>query len=136
MAISKKHLEETAAKQLQRAVAIRKGSYVERRKASPMLKTDHHPKRPEIVSNIPAPERKIGGARRYDHFYPFEEMRVGDSFWVPGETQCTRGAVTKFAKKSGWRFTVRAESKDGRPWSKVGKEKRGLRVWRLRTEKR
>ena len=105
--------------------------YVESRKNARLLVVPNHPDRPEIVSNIPIPLEKRGGVRKYDHFYPFEDMKVGDSFWVPSTTYCTLGAITKFSKKTGWKFSTRAQSKDGLSNNKVAVEKRGVRVWRI-----
>lgn len=108
--------------------------YIEERKKSRKLAIANHPERPKIVSSIPAPVEARGGLRKFDHFYPFEDMKPGDSFWVSSETECTAGAVTKFAKKSGWRFVTRGQTEDGRKNADVsGKRKgiRGTRVWRI-----
>lgn len=107
-------------------------NYIARRKAAKRVAAENHPEPPRIVSNIPIPVETRGGARaeRYRHFYPFEDMKVGDSFWVPSGTQCTAGAITKFAKKSGWKFTQRGQAEDGRRNKSVGAAQRGTRVWR------
>lgn len=104
--------------------------YILARRAAPRMQVPNHPEAPVIVSNIPVPGEARGGLRKFDHYYPFEDMKPGDSFWVPSATQCTAGAVTKFAKKSGWKFISRAQALDGRKNTEVGKAHRGTRVWR------
>lgn len=112
-------------------------SYIRERTQAKLLLVQNHPERPKIVSNRPIPREARGGARRWDHFYPFEEMKIGDSFWVASEKGargCTAGAITWFAKKSGWKFVSRGQAEDGKSNSEVcGKKKglRGMRVWRL-----
>lgn len=110
---------------------ITTSTYIEERQASRRLKVPNHPSPPEIDHNIPIPTEARGGTRKYDHFYPFEQMQPGDSFWVPSTTQCTSGAITKFSKKSGWKFTSRAQTKDGCSNKQVSRGKRGTRVWRV-----
>lgn len=108
--------------------------YIGARKVAKPLHVANHPDQPRIDHDRPIPVEARGGLRKYDHFYPFEQMQPGDSFWVPAESNCTAGAVTKFAAKSGWSFTSRAETQDGRPNSTVGSSKKGLRgrrVWRV-----
>ena len=73
--------------------------YLESRKTSRRLKVPNHPARIEIVSNIPVPVEARGGVRKFDHYYPFEDMGPGDSFWVPSATQCTAGARNEVCKK-------------------------------------
>lgn len=107
-------------------------NYLDVRRKAPVRKTQHHgAKPPEIEKGIPIPQETRGGAHNFSHFYPFEEMEVGDSFWIKGSTGCTKGAVSDFAKKTGRKFTCRSQSKDGRSNKAVGKEHRGLRVWRI-----
>ena len=113
--------------------------YIAARKASKRTIAQHHPETPIIVSDRPIPVETRGGLRKFDHFYPFEEMKVGDSFWVPlhGSTSaCTKGAVTKFAKKSGWQFTTRSQDKAGRANSRIASHMRfklaGIRIWRVK----
>jgi len=104
----------------------------QRREAKPML-VPNHPERPEIVYSVPPPARTKGGVRKFDHFYPFEDMKPGASFWVPSNTYCTAGAISKFAKRTGWKFTSRGETENGVPNAKASrKEDRGTRVWRLK----
>lgn len=105
--------------------------YLAGRKSAKPLLVPNHPERPKIVSDRPPPVEARGGLRKFDHFYPFEEMKVGDSFWVPAQSSCTAGAVTKFSKRTGWKFTSRGEAEDGRTNGKVGPGWRGTRVWRI-----
>lgn len=107
-------------------------TYLAKRKNAKRIRPQSHEvKPPEIEHGIPPPKETRGGARNFSHFYPFEEMKVGDSFWVGGETMCTRGAVTDFAKRSGWKFVCRAQTKDGKPNAGQGGG-RGTRVWRVK----
>lgn len=118
--------------------------YLEARRSAKRVKVANHPKPPEITWDFPLVERR-GGARqaRFNHFYPLELMPepryeiTSDtlqyaSFWVKGESRCTAGALTKFARRTGWKFKSRAQAEDGTSNSKVGKAKRGLRVWRVK----
>jgi hypothetical protein len=107
--------------------------YLELRRKVGLEKACVHGDDPIVIDHDRPPpiERRGGAFNRKAHFYPFEAMRPGDSFWVPGQTKCTNGAVTKFAKRTGWRFTTRAEAQDGRVNSKVSPSLRGIRVWRL-----
>lgn len=111
--------------------SMERASYINARHLAKKLKVPNHPRQPEIVYNIPAPVEARGGTRKFDHFYPFEKMKVGASFWVPSHTNCTAGAVTKFAKKSGWKFISRGQSQDGRANNEVSAKDRGTRVWRI-----
>ena len=113
--------------------------YIAARKASKRIIAQHHPDVPVIVSDRPIPVETRGGLRKFDHFYPFEEMKPGDSFWVPthGSTSiCTKGAVSRFAKKSGWKFITRSQSEDGRANSLICNHSRpkyaGIRIWRIK----
>lgn len=111
--------------------------YVAQRRQSRLLLVPNHPERPKIISDRELPQQTRGGCKKFDHFYPFEDMKPGDSFWVPSTTQCTAGAVTKFSKKSGWKFVSRGQTEDGRSNKGVsgkprsGNRKRGTRVWRV-----
>lgn len=106
--------------------------FIEARKASRRMQVANHPVAPTMDSPArPIPVETRGGLRKYDHFYPFEEMAVGDSFWVPSDTGCTPGAVTKFAKKSGWRFVTSAQTFDGISNTTAPRKMRGTRVWRI-----
>lgn len=107
-----------------------------RRQFKEVRATQHHGRRakPEIEKGIPVPTRGKNAHANGRHFYPFEDMEIGDSFWVPdpaGHT-CTKSAITAFASRSGWKFTLRGQAQDGRMNRVVGKKsERGTRVWRI-----
>lgn len=104
--------------------------YLQARSASRTLWVANHPTVPQIEHGVPPPVEARGGVRKYDHFYPFERMLVGDSFWVSATSSCTAGAVTKFAKRTGWRFVTRGQTQDGTVNRLATKSLRGTRVWR------
>ncbi len=109
-------------------------TYLAKRRSAKRHGTVNHPEPPKIERGVPLPVEARGGTRprRYDHLYPFEDMRVGDSFWVPaGEWNCTSGAMTKFARRTGYKFISRGQARDGRANSGVGQGERGTRVWRM-----
>jgi hypothetical protein len=109
--------------------------YIIARKAARVLQVANHKEQPKVVYDILPPVETRGGVRKYDHFYPFEDMKPGGSFWVESSSRCTLGAVTKFAKKTGWKFMTRAQTEDGRANNEVRESKnvkRGTRVWRLK----
>lgn len=118
--------------QIIEAFRVERTKYLKERKTAKLLLVPNHPEPPVIVSNIPIPVEARGGTRKFDHFYPFELMKPGDSFWVQSGTQCTAGAVTKFAKRTGWRFVSRGQTEDGVPNIKAtNNRKRGTRIWRI-----
>lgn len=86
----------------------------------------------EIEQGVPIPVETRGGVHvaNFDHFYPFEDMKVGDSFWVADGLAAVRPATTKFAAKSGWKFLTRAQSREGKKAMNTPHSKRGVRVWR------
>ncbi len=64
-----------------------------------------------IEKGIPAPSARGK--------YPFAQMEVGDSFFVPDKTTATFGGVLSHARKrTGFGFVMRSENG-------------GLRVWRV-----
>jgi len=76
-----------------------------------------------IQSNIPIPSPDRGRKRKY----PFPDMAIGDSFFLPNcNTARMRSTVhnsaTSFAKKTGKKFTTRTTVEDSVP---------GLRIWRI-----
>ena len=107
--------------------------YLTERTSSKRVEVQNHPDPPLIVYDRPLPVEARGGTRKFDHYYPFEDMKPGGSFWVPSNSYCTAGAVTKFAKKTGWRFITRGQTEDGRPngAENAASGKRGTRVWRV-----
>lgn len=65
----------------------------------------------EISKNVPLPKEKTRNT------YPYEEMDVGDSFFVSGVTMqnmCNMNG--KAAKKYGGRFIARRENEGIRVW--------------------
>jgi hypothetical protein len=77
-----------------------------------------------INKGIPIPTANGGRAITY----PFEDMEVGDSFFVEGKTsdQLTNAAA-HYRKKNGWGFSARnvEESVDDI-------KKKGARIWRTK----
>lgn len=68
---------------------------------------------------IPKPGRKGWLAR-----YPFRQMKVGDSFFVPGRNvQQMSNSGAQYRKLFGHRYTVRSVVEGG---------KKGCRVWRTK----
>ena len=96
---------------------------------------DSEPPKIESAGQFPIPMKVPRGTGHMNgtHFYPFENMKIGDSFWVsdPEGKRCTAVAVSRFAKKTGWKFLTRCQTEDGRPGSKVKQKYRGTRVWRV-----
>ena len=65
-----------------------------------------------IAKNVPLPD-----ANRAK--YPFREMEVGDSFYVPGKRKylSATAAAVGFAKVNAWcKFASRKEGDGGRIW--------------------
>lgn len=83
---------------------------------------------PLIDSDVPLPEKAKGGRRRGDWHrrtifkYPFHQMEVGDSFFVPDRSLrgCLQVCVHKQNRSTGAHFTIRVWRQDGVD---------GLRVW-------
>lgn len=75
-----------------------------------------------IEKNVPMPEVKRGRRPRY----PFADMLVGDSFFVPGDTRATQGAraaAHSHTRRTGKAFDARTV--EG-----------GLRIWCVEPEKK
>ncbi|QCO05469.1 hypothetical protein [Azospirillum argentinense] len=71
--------------------------------------------RPLIEHSIPAPAPVRGSVRKY----PFDDMKIGDSFFVAGFTSCQFGGRVTMAKlRKGFRFRMRTEAG-------------GVRIWRI-----
>lgn len=73
-----------------------------------------------IQENIPIPDVGYAGGR--PKLYPFEQLRVGDSFFA-----AKRPCTTTYQQKTGWRFTTRRVVENGQP---------GFRVWRVEAGQR
>lgn len=68
----------------------------------------------EIEKDVPVPSPATGSGLKY----PFVQMAVGDSFFVPGKTSRVFGGIAgSYAKRLGIKVTMR--TMDG-----------GVRVWR------
>ena len=73
-----------------------------------------------IQDNVPLPK-----LRAYRSRYPFSEMRVGQSFFIPGvRVQRVSHAAVYWAKRlgDGYRFVSRTVTEDGQE---------GVRCWRV-----
>jgi hypothetical protein len=91
----------------------------------------------EVQRNVPVPKptKPTAPVRRK---YPFEEMSVGDMFFVPGKTKNTLTTHTStVGKKLGRKFITRlthmVETLDG--WKQAGPDDenaiQGVGVWRI-----
>jgi len=71
----------------------------------------------KIDSNIPLPDMSAAGRPR---IYPFEDMKVGDSFFIPKadrKTALVRSASSRWtATHPGWKLLVRQEEGGCRCW--------------------
>lgn len=68
-----------------------------------------------IEKGVPVPPRDNGRTAKY----PWADMRVGDSFFVPGvKTNAMAGSKAQAAKKHNAKYSMR--SVDG-----------GVRIWRI-----
>lgn len=68
----------------------------------------------KIEAGIPTPAMRNAKAK-----YPWSQMLVGDSFFVPGATTTKIAtAASTFARyhKNGYKFTVRKEGNGARVW--------------------
>lgn len=69
----------------------------------------------KVEKGVPLPPLSGGRAR-----YPWDAMEIGDSFFVPGRTSVEMAAIAASAshakRRSGWRFSCRAESDGARVW--------------------
>lgn len=70
----------------------------------------------KIEKGIAIPELKKFGRLR---IYPFDELGIGDSFFVPnknGKPRYLSGMMYKAAHRTGFKFTRRTESEGQRVW--------------------
>jgi len=69
----------------------------------------------KIEKGIAIPERKGGTVK-----YPFEQMEVGDSFFVPESAEVRRSnfsnSASSYGKRTGKKFTVRKVEGGWRCW--------------------
>lgn len=73
-----------------------------------------------ITKNVPLPKRKHGSGRR--SIYPFKDMDVNDSFFVPNKKVFTSN---RFYEKNNpkTKFSIRRVTENG---------VKGIRVWRVK----
>lgn len=71
-----------------------------------------------VDKGLPIPAPRGGGARKY----PFRELEVGDSFFIPGKTRQQLKASISNASCDCRRFVTRGVVEHG---------VKGLRVWRV-----
>lgn len=70
----------------------------------------------EIEKNIPIPNPEVGRNR----LYPFDDLEIGDSFFVPNKTRHDfSGPLHQASQRTKFKFSVR--SVDG-----------GVRIWRVK----
>ena len=79
-----------------------------------------------IDKGVPMPDAwRLGRREEYGHKYPWREMGVGDSFFVPKvEPQRLRTSGRNYAFRNGldgWQFSVASRTEGGQ---------RGSRIWR------
>jgi hypothetical protein len=76
----------------------------------------------KIEKHIPVPPKQTGHSSRPSK-YPFDEMVIGDSVFVPAILiKGARTAASTLAKKHGWKFTTRKLEEGGQ---------KGVRIWRV-----
>lgn len=84
----------------------------------------------KIDKNVPIPP----GAGRKTQIYPFEDMEVGDSFFVAGKNsdQLTNAAA-HYRKRNNWGFSARnAEEVAINPETGAQGVIKGARIWRTK----
>lgn len=69
----------------------------------------------KIDKNVPMPDRQP------KTIYPFLQMEVGDSCFIPGKNTRQVATMTRTARRSGMKFVSENRTEDG---------KLGVRVWR------
>jgi hypothetical protein len=85
----------------------------------------------KIVTNVPVPEKASGR----ETTYPWADIPVGGSFFVPGKNTTSMSTVVSARSKAnpGEKYTCRA-TKDGAPWGHPGKS--GVAVFRVKDEEK
>lgn len=73
-----------------------------------------------IDKGVPMPGTRYASGR--PPIYPFKEMNVGDSFFLPGQNTYKFSAHSNHARRHGGKFSVRATTESG---------VKGVRVWRI-----
>ena len=64
----------------------------------------------KIESGVPMP------IMRLPHKYPFDEMKIGDSFFVKDGTASQQSNISYSAKRRGFTVRTRREGRDFRVW--------------------
>lgn len=89
----------------------------------------------EVQRSVPIPKVNKTVRRKY----PFEDMAVGDMFFVPGKTKNTLTAITsatgrKLKRTFTTRLTYMVETRDGwKPSTKGAKNAvQGVGIWRTK----
>lgn len=65
-----------------------------------------------LTNKVPLPEKTRGGPKRY----PFDKMKVGDSFFAAITTVELASAAQYWGRKLGRKFTCRKEGTGARVW--------------------
>jgi hypothetical protein len=76
-------------------------------------------KKIEIEKDIPRPRKTRGR----DAIYRFDDMAIGDSFFVEGDSKIQVSVLTCARRKLPKKFVTQRETKDG---------KKGYRCWRAK----
>jgi hypothetical protein len=76
----------------------------------------------EIQSGVPVPPRRVGSV-----LYPYERMKVGDSFFVEGQTKYKINDMCARNRKMGHRLKMRFIARRVTEGEKVG-----IRIWRTK----
>lgn len=70
-----------------------------------------------VEKGIPIPEEKRGGKRYRVSKYPWEQMEIGDSFFIPGcDTQQFSSRISVAQLRTGYTFTARTAPEGVRIW--------------------
>jgi len=73
----------------------------------------------KIEKGIPLPEAPTRGGRR--SIYPFGDLEIGDSFFVPNKTKMA-STITAAGRKLNVKLVYRVQEENGKP---------GTRIWRV-----
>lgn len=80
----------------------------------------------KIEKNVPIPEKTVNKKRGRKNIFPFEDMKINDSFFVLSDNPEYRSitlsnAARNWAKRNGYKRKF-----------KVDTEKNGCRIWRVK----
>ena len=76
---------------------------------------------PKIDKNIPLPSTRAAGGGRPAK-YPFKQMKVGDSFFIPGKKASDLSSSMSHARRNGINLVCRVAYKG---------DDIGVRIWRV-----